>query len=101
MKRSNNADSRYTDTNKGASPQTKHITLRNIRNLQLPVIQEYTPAKMINIRKKVRLSQAALAKVFNISPSAVRKWEVGDKKPSGASKKLYDLIDRKGLEVFV
>lgn len=101
MKSFNIDESRYTENIRGASAQTNHITLRNIRSLQLPVMPEYTPARMINIRKKVRLSQAALAKVFNISPSAVRKWEVGDKSPSGASKKLYELIERKGLEVFI
>jgi putative transcriptional regulator len=26
------------------------------------------------------------------------KWEVGDKRPSGPSQKLLDIIDRKGLE---
>jgi putative transcriptional regulator len=84
-----------------ANAQTNHITMRNINKLHLSEVKEYTPAKIIRIRKKVRLSQAALAKVFNISPSAVRQWEVGDKRPSGASKKLYDLIERKGLEVLI
>jgi putative transcriptional regulator len=101
MKDSNIGGSRHTANNRGTNPRPKDITLRNIKTLQLPVIQEFTPARMIHIRKKFRLSQAALAKVFNISPSAVRKWEVGDKSPSGASKKLYDLIERKGLEVFI
>ena len=91
----------YGNDCKTKSSQMPNITLRNIKNLQVPAVQEYTPAKIINIRKKVRLSQAALAKVFNISPSAVRQWEIGDKRPSGASKKLYDLIERKGLEVLI
>ena len=101
MKSSATDRSHYTNNDKGPSARTNHITLRNIRTLQIPVIKEYTPAKMIYIRKKVKLSQAVLAKVFNISPSAVRKWEVGDKRPSGASRNLYDLIERKGLEVFI
>lgn len=29
---------------------------------------------------------------------AVRSWEQGDKKPSGPSLKLLNLIDRKGLD---
>jgi putative transcriptional regulator len=28
----------------------------------------------------------------------VRKWELGDKHPSGPSLKLLDLLERKGLE---
>lgn len=94
-------ESSYDNHCETKSSQAPNITLRNINSLQVPAVKEYTPAKIINIRKKVRLSQAALAKVFNISPSAVRQWEIGDKRPSGASKKLYDLIERKGLEVLI
>ncbi len=77
------------------------ITMKNIENLCLPEIKEYNPEKIISIRKKYHLSQAALASIFNISLSTVQKWEQGNKKPSGASKKLLDIIERKGLEAFI
>ncbi len=77
------------------------ITMRNIESLCIPEVQEYSPEKIISIRKKLKLSQAALASVFNISPSTVQKWEQGNKKPTGASKKLLDIIERKGLEALV
>lgn len=77
------------------------ITMKNIDNLCLPDVKEYTPEKIVSIRKKLRLSQAALASVFNVSPSTVQKWERGNKKPTGASQKLFDIIERKGLEAFV
>ena len=32
------------------------------------------------------------------SPSTVRKWELGDKKPSGPSLKLLNILERKGLQ---
>ena len=50
------------------------------------------------LRERLHLSQAVLASVLNISASTVRKWEVGDKRPSGPSQKLLDIIERKGLE---
>jgi len=74
------------------------ITMKNIENLCLPDIQEYSPEKIVSIRKKFRLSQAALASIFNISPSTVQKWEQGNKKPTGASRKLLDIMERKGIE---
>ena len=77
------------------------ITMRNIENLCLPEIQEYSPEKIASIRKEFKLSQAALASIFNISPSTVRKWEQGNKKPAGASRKLLDIIERKGIEAFI
>ncbi|OGW16849.1 MAG: transcriptional regulator [Nitrospinae bacterium RIFCSPLOWO2_12_FULL_45_22] len=77
------------------------ITMKNIENLCLPEIHEYSPEKIVSIRKKFRLSQAALASIFNISPSTVQKWEQGNKKPTGASKKLLDIMERKGLEALI
>ena len=78
-----------------------NITMKNIENLCLPDVQEYTPEKIVSIRKKFRLSQAALASIFNISPSTVQKWEQGNKKPTGASRKLLDIIERKGIEALI
>ena len=77
------------------------ITMKNIKNLCLPEIKDYSPAKIVSIRKKFKLSQAALASIFNISPSTVSKWEQGNKKPAGASKKLLDIVERKGLEALI
>ena len=88
-----------SDLNK--SGLVNNITMKNIESLCLPEVQEYSPEKIISIRKKLKLSQAALASVFNISPSTVQKWEQGNKKPTGASKKLLDIIERKGLEALV
>ena len=74
------------------------ITMKNIQSLCLPEVKEYTPEKIVSIRKKLKLSQAALASVFNISPSTIRKWEQGNKRPTGASRKLLDIAERKGLQ---
>jgi len=95
----NSITSTIKDLNK--SGLVDDITMRNIENLCLPEVQEYTPEKIVSIRKEFKLSQAALASIFNISPSTVRKWEQGNKKPAGAARKLLDIIERKGIEVFI
>jgi len=77
------------------------ITMKNIEKLCIPEVQDYTPEKIVFIRTKFSLSQAALASIFNISPSTVQKWEQGNKKPTGASKKLLDIIERKGIEALI
>jgi len=77
------------------------ITMKNIEKLCLPEIKDYSPDKIISIRKRLKLSQAALASIFNISPSTVQKWEGGNKKPAGASRKLLDLIERKGVDALM
>jgi putative transcriptional regulator len=74
------------------------ITMREIHTLCLPDIEEYSASRIIELRKKTHLSQAAFAAVVNVSPSTVQKWERGVKKPTGSSQRLFDIIERKGLE---
>lgn len=73
-------------------------TLKNVQSLCLPEIREYSPESIVKIRKKLKLSREALACLFNISPSTVHSWEKGYKKPSGASAKLLNLAENKGLQ---
>jgi putative transcriptional regulator len=61
-------------------------------------VHEMSPQTIRSLREKAHLSQAVFAAVLNTSLSTVQKWEVGDKKPSGPSLKLLNLIERKGLE---
>ena len=61
-------------------------------------IEEMPPKKIKSLREKSHLSQAVFAAVLNTSVSTVQKWEIGDKRPSGPSLKLLNLIERKGLE---
>jgi putative transcriptional regulator len=56
------------------------------------------PKKIKSLREKSHVRQAVFAAVLNTSVSTVQKWEVGDKRPSGPSLKLLNLIERKGLE---
>lgn len=64
-------------------------------------LEPMPPKKIKSLREKSNLSQAVFASVLNISVSTVQKWEVGDKKPSGPSLKLLDLIERKGLDALL
>ncbi len=61
-------------------------------------IEEMPPEKIKSLREKSHVSQAVFAAVLNTSVSTVQKWEIGDKRPSGPSLKLLNLIERKGLE---
>jgi hypothetical protein len=38
------------------------------------------------------------AAVLNTSVSTVQKWEIGEKRPSGPSLKLLNVIERKGIK---
>ena len=69
--------------------------------LFLEPVPPYDSDKIKGLRDRYRISQAVLASVLNTSLSTVRKWEVGDKHPSGPSLKLLSLLDRKGLEALI
>ena len=75
--------------------------MRKFDVLCLDPIPAYDSEKIRALRAHLQLSQAVLASVLNTSLSTVRKWEVGDKHPSGPSLKLLHLLDRKGLEAVI
>lgn len=66
--------------------------------LCLEPVREYDADQVRLLRERLQISQNVLASLINVSGSTVRKWEAGDKKPAGASQKLLDLLDRKGLD---
>jgi len=67
-------------------------------NLQ---VAEMSPQKIKQVREKEHVSQAVFAAVLNTSLSIVQKWEIGDKKPSGPSLKLLNLVEQKGLSALL
>jgi putative transcriptional regulator len=66
--------------------------------LCLGTTPDYDAGKIKALRERLSLSQTVMADVLGASPSTVRKWESGDKRPSGPSRRLLDILERKGLE---
>jgi putative transcriptional regulator len=71
---------------------------QKLEALCLEPIPAYDSDKIKALRQQFKLSQVVFASVLNTSPSTIRKWEIGEKHPSGPSLKLLNLLDRKGLE---
>jgi len=46
------------------------------------------------IRETTKLSQSVFAKLLNVSPSSVRQWEQGTRKPTGSTKVLLELLQK-------
>jgi putative transcriptional regulator len=72
-------------------------TMREFDALCLPPVPALSARQIRAIRSRARMSQAVFAAVINTSVSTVQKWEIGEKRPSGPSLKLLDVIDRKGV----
>ena len=75
--------------------------MREFEALCLAPIPNYSSKRIRALRDRHKLSQAVLASVLNTSLSTVRQWEIGEKRPSGPSLKLLNLLDRKGLEALI
>lgn len=75
------------------------VTMRAIEALCLPSKRSYQPEDIRRIRLANHVSQAAFAAIMGIGKTTVQQWEQGQKKPSGAARRLLDVIDRKGLAI--
>ena len=53
-----------------------------------------TPKQIRAVRLKRGLSQAVFARLLSVSPSAVRQWEQGVRKPTGAAQVLLEIVKR-------
>lgn len=73
-------------------------TMRDFDALCLPSVRNLSASQIRALRTRSRMSQAVFAAVLNTSISTVQKWEIGEKRPSGPSLKLLDVIERKGIE---
>ena len=72
--------------------------MREFDVLTLAPVQELTAKQIRAIRARSRVSQAVFAAMLNTSVSTVQKWEIGEKRPSGPSLKLLNVIQRKGID---
>ena len=74
------------------------LTLREYKKLKTPKVKSFKAKQIQHIRLDNKVSQSVFAKLLNISPETVRKWEQGDRHPTGASLKLLNLVSTHGLQ---
>jgi putative transcriptional regulator len=72
-------------------------TMRKFDAMCLTPVHPMNSEDIRRIRDEAGVSQAVLARVLNVTTSAVGQWERGEKKPQGATLKLLTLLQEKGL----
>ena len=72
-------------------------TLRGFEELCLTPVRPLTAADIRALRARERVSQAVFARYLNVTTGLISQWERGEKRPAGASLKLLNLVDRRGL----
>jgi len=71
------------------TPFTEHEL--KVLGIEIPKI-EVTPFDIKALRKRLNVSQAVFARMLNVSLSSVRHWEQGNRRPTGATKVLLELL---------
>jgi putative transcriptional regulator len=71
------------------------FTERDLRGLgvKFPAIH-IDPDKIRHIRRRTHVSQSVFAKLLNVSPSSIRQWEQGKRKPTGSTKVLLEVLEK-------
>ena len=72
---------------------------RGKKALTVREVELKSPAPMgakdvARVRAKLRVSQAAFAKILNVSPKTVQAWERDARRPSDAALKLLHVAER-------
>lgn len=71
------------------------FTDRDLKELGIEIPEIALSAGQIkSVRRKHKVSQAVFARALNVSTSAVRQWEQGVRRPTGATQVLLDLLTR-------
>ena len=77
------------------------ITMRMLDKDRLPKVEPLSAAEIRKVRERAGLSQAVFARYLNLTVSYISQLERGDKRPSGATARLLDIVRRKGIEVIL
>jgi putative transcriptional regulator len=72
-------------------------TLHGFDELCLTPARPMTAADIRVLRAREHASQAVFARYLDVTTGPISQWERGEKRPAGASLKLLNLVDRRGL----
>ena len=72
-------------------------TMRRFDKACLTPVPPLTPEEIRNIREREQVSQSVFSPYLNVKAGIISKWELGERKPSGASLKLLSIVSQKGL----
>ncbi len=70
---------------------TRKLTVRDVELKPPPPMGA---KEVIAVRAQLRVSQAAFARILNVSPRTVQAWETSARKPSDAALKLLSVAKK-------
>ena len=75
-------------------------TVRNSPDLLLSIkpAKEYTGCDIRNLRVRLCLSQAMFAKLCGLSTGTLQRWEQSKSRPFPGMFRLFDILNKRGIE---
>src|SRR5271157_672418 len=73
-------------------------TMREFDERCLTPVRPLRPKEIRALRLREGASKAVFARHLNVTTGLVSQWERGDKRPQGASLKLFSLVPRTGFK---
>lgn len=75
-------------------------TMRRFNKLKYETPEEYTPERIVKLRRrKLHMSQSVFASVCNIKLPTLQKWERGYSRPTPPVNRLFQLVEKGGLDL--
>ncbi len=76
-------------------------TMRMLGPDALPGAAELAGRDILSIREGAQMSQAVFARLLDVSPGTLSKWERDELKPRGPARRLLQVIRDKGVDVIM
>jgi len=67
-----------------------------VKDLDVKPLKQYSNDELKRIRLNNNLTQKTFAQCFGVSQKTVESWERGENKPSGASIRLFQILEKNG-----
>ncbi len=68
--------------------------LLTVRDVELKPLRPMRAKDVVAVRARMRVSQAAFARILNVSPRTVQAWEADARQPSDAALKLLSVAQK-------
>lgn len=65
-----------------------------VRDVELSPPRPMGAKEVLAVRRRMRVSQAAFARILNVSPRTVQAWETDARRPSDAALKLLSVAEK-------
>ena len=96
----------FAELMEGAQQMADHATGKKIKGVrevtrELKSLSPMSKKEIVDLRRKLKVSQSAFAMLLNISTKTVQKWEQGENQPNGSSLKLLTIAKRNPKMLYV